>query len=81
MMLEPGVDFGGIAEPGIHFNFSSILGSGALAGSTFAIDRTFLARELGFSQVTPNSLDAVSDRDFLLETLGSLSILMMQLSR
>ena len=57
------------------------LGSGALAGSTFAIDRTFLARELGFSQVTPNSLDAVSDRDFLLETLASLSILMMHLSR
>ncbi len=57
------------------------LGSGALAGSTFAIDRTFLARELGFSQVTPNSIDAVSDRDFLLETLASLSIIMMHLSR
>ena len=57
------------------------LGSGALAGSTFAIDRELLARELGFSQVTPNSLDAVSDRDFLLETLSALSILMMHLSR
>ena len=57
------------------------LGSGALAGSTFPIDRAFLARELGFSQVTPNSIDAVSDRDFLLETLAALSILMMHLSR
>ena len=57
------------------------LGSGALAGSTFPIDRDFLARELGFSQVTPNSLDAVSDRDFLLETLAALAILMMHLSR
>ena len=57
------------------------LGSGALAGSAFPLDRAFLARELGFSQVTPNSLDAVSDRDFLLETLSALAILMMHLSR
>ena len=40
------------------------LGAGALAGSTFPLDREFMARELGFSQVSPNSLDAVSDRDF-----------------
>ncbi len=57
------------------------LGSGALAGSTFPIDREFLRRELGFSAVTPNSLDAVSDRDFILETLSALAILMMHLSR
>jgi argininosuccinate lyase len=57
------------------------LGSGALAGSTFALDREFLAQELGFSRVTPNSLDAVSDRDFLVETLAALAILMMHLSR
>ncbi len=57
------------------------LGAGALAGSTFPLDREFLARELGFSRVTPNSLDAVSDRDFLLECLAALSILMMHLSR
>ena len=57
------------------------LGSGALAGGTFAIDRDFLARRLGFSRVTPNSLDAVSDRDFLLECIAALSILMMHLSR
>lgn len=57
------------------------LGSGALAGGTFPIDRDFLARRLGFAGVTPNSLDAVSDRDFLLECLSALSILMMHLSR
>jgi len=57
------------------------LGSGALAGSTFPIDREFLRAELGFAGITPNSLDAVSDRDFLLETLSALSILMMHLSR
>ena len=57
------------------------LGAGALAGSTFPLDREFMARELGFSQVSPNSLDAVSDRDFLLECLAALSIIMMHLSR
>ncbi len=57
------------------------LGSGALAGSAFALDREFMAQELGFSAVTPNSLDAVSDRDFLLEALAGLSILMTHLSR
>ena len=57
------------------------LGSGALAGSTFPIDREFLRDELGFAAITPNSLDAVSDRDFLVETLSALSILMMHLSR
>ncbi len=57
------------------------LGAGALAGSAFPLDREFMARELGFSRVAPNSLDAVSDRDFLLECLAALSILMMHLSR
>ena len=57
------------------------LGSGALAGSAFALDREFMAAELGFAAVTANSLDAVSDRDFLLEALASLAILMMHLSR
>ena len=57
------------------------LGSGALAGSSFPLDREFMARELGFSSIAPNSLDAVSDRDFLLECLASLAILMMHLSR
>ena len=57
------------------------LGSGALAGAAFPIDRTVLAKDLGFSRITPNSLDAVSDRDFALEYLFALSALAMHLSR
>lgn len=57
------------------------LGSGALAGTTFPIDREFVANELGFDQVSRNSLDAVSDRDFAVEIASSASILMMHLSR
>ncbi len=57
------------------------LGSGALAGPNFSFDRKYTARMLGFRAVTENSLDAVSDRDFILETLGIVSILMMHLSR
>jgi len=57
------------------------LGSGALAGNSFSIDRITLARDLGFSKITANSLDAVSDRDFALEYLFALSTLAMHLSR
>ncbi len=57
------------------------LGAGALAGTTFPIDREFVARELGFSAVARNSLDAVSDRDFVVETLSNLAMIMMHLSR
>ena len=57
------------------------LGAGALAGSAYPVDRQFMARELGFAGVTPNSLDTVSDRDFLLEAMAALAILMMHLSR
>jgi len=57
------------------------LGSGALAGTAFPIDRKALAKDLGFSRITPNSLDAVSDRDFALEYLFALSALAMHLSR
>lgn len=57
------------------------LGSGALAGTTYPLDREFVAAELGFSAVTQNSLDGVSDRDFAIEFSGCLSILMMHLSR
>ena len=57
------------------------LGSGALAGSAFALDRPAMAQALGFGGITPNSLDAVSDRDYLLESLAALSVLMMHLSR
>jgi argininosuccinate lyase len=57
------------------------LGSGALAGTNYAVDREYIARLLGFPAVTQNSLDAVSDRDFVAESLGALSVIMMHLSR
>ena len=57
------------------------LGSGALAGTTFPLDREFVARELGFDDVSHNSLDAVSDRDFAIELAAVGSIVMMHLSR
>ncbi|MBI2340191.1 MAG: argininosuccinate lyase [Deltaproteobacteria bacterium] len=57
------------------------LGAGALAGSTFPVDREFVAKELGFGEVSRNSLDAVSDRDFAAEILFALSLLMAHLSR
>jgi len=57
------------------------LGAGALAGTTFPIDRQFVAAQLDFPEVTRNSLDSVSDRDFALEFLSASSILMMHLSR
>jgi argininosuccinate lyase len=57
------------------------LGSGALAGTTFPVDREGVAAELGFSRLYENSMDAVSDRDFLLEFLSAASIIMMHLSR
>ncbi len=57
------------------------LGAGALAGTTFPIDRHFVAEQLGFDRVYENSLDAVSDRDFILEFLSHASIIMMHLSR
>ncbi len=57
------------------------LGSGALAGVAYNIDREFLARELGFSQISQNSIDAVSDRDFVVEYEAAASLCMMHLSR
>ena len=57
------------------------MGSGALAGCSFAIDRVALAKDLGFSGITPNSLDAVSDRDFALDYLFALSGIATHLSR
>ena len=57
------------------------MGSGALAGNSFAIDRATIARELGFSKITTNSLDAVSDRDFALDYLFALSGIATHLSR
>ena len=57
------------------------LGSAALAGTTFPIDRAFVAAELGFDEVCQNSLDAVSDRDFAIEFCAASSLLMTHLSR
>ena len=57
------------------------LGSGALAGVTYPTDRAFLAQELGFREISANSMDAVSDRDFLLDYLAAAATCMMHLSR
>ena len=57
------------------------MGSGALAGCSFAVDRMAIARDLGFSRITPNSLDAVSDRDFALDYLFALAGIATHLSR
>lgn len=57
------------------------LGSGALASTTYPIDRDFVRERLGFARITDNSLDGVSDRDYCVELCSALSILMMHLSR
>jgi argininosuccinate lyase len=57
------------------------LGSGALAGTPYPLDRESVARELGFSRISQNSMDAVSDRDFVIEYEAAASITMMHLSR
>jgi len=59
----------------------SPLGCGALAGTTFPIDRTLTAAELGFARIYANSLDGVSDRDFAIEFLSAASLIMVHLSR
>ena len=59
----------------------SPLGAGALAGAGYPLDRDAVARELGFDGVTANSMDAVSDRDFVVETLAAVAIGMVHLSR
>lgn len=57
------------------------LGSGALAGTTFPIDRVYVAKLLGFPRISKNSMDAVSDRDFLIEFVAAAAILFVHLSR
>ena len=57
------------------------LGSCALAGTTYPIDREFVKEQLGFAEITQNSIDGVSDRDFVLEFAFDLSLIMMHLSR
>ena len=60
---------------------TSPLGSGALAGTTYPLDREWTAKALGFAAATTNSIDGVSDMDYLIELLSALSIIMMHLSR
>ena len=57
------------------------LGSGALAGTTYPLDRAYTAKLLDFDQATLNSMDSVADRDYLIELLGAMSTIMMHLSR
>ena len=57
------------------------LGSGALAGTTYNIDREFVAKELGFSKISLNSMDAVSDRDFIIDFCSSAATCMVHISR
>ncbi|MCX8022954.1 MAG: argininosuccinate lyase [Syntrophorhabdaceae bacterium] len=57
------------------------LGSGAIAGSTIPLDREYVRRRLNFSRLSENSMDAISDRDFLIETVFSMAMIMMHLSR
>ena len=57
------------------------LGSGALAGTTYPLDRAYTAKLLDFDQATRNSMDSVADRDYLIELLGAMSTIMMHLSR
>ncbi|AFM25742.1 argininosuccinate lyase [Desulfomonile tiedjei] len=77
MMLRDFVRF----ESSWVWNHEMPLGSAALAGTTFPIDRVLVATMLGFSKVSANSMDAVSDRDFVLEFLFNASVVMMHLSR
>ena len=57
------------------------LGSCAMAGTSFAIDRKFVAKQLGFSKISENSIDAVSDRDFVIDSLYAIAMLFMHISR
>ena len=78
MMLRR--DDGRLADCAARMNYSP-LGSCALAGTTYPINRALVARRLGFSGITENSLDGVSDRDFGVELLSAISLVMMHLSR
>ncbi|HEY5585354.1 MAG TPA: argininosuccinate lyase [Ruminiclostridium sp.] len=73
-------DFGRLSDCYSRMNILP-LGSGALAGTTYPLDRYMVAKELGFDDITQNSLDGVSDRDFVIELASCLSIVMMHLSR
>src|SRR5688572_2888390 len=73
-------DRGRLADARRRLNVSP-LGAGALAGAGYPLDREETARELGFDGVTANSLDGVSDRDFVVEALGAVALGMVHLSR
>jgi len=73
-------DRGRLADSRRRTNVSP-LGAGALAGAGYPLDREATATELGFDGVTANSMDAVSDRDFVVETLGAVALGMVHLSR
>ncbi len=73
-------DLGRLSDALSRMNYSP-LGSGALAGTTYDLDRDYVAEALGFSGICENSLDGVSDRDFAIELCSCLSIIMMHLSR
>ena len=73
-------DRGRLADARGRLNISP-LGSGALAGAGYALDREVTARDLDFDGVSANSLDAVSDRDFVVETIGAIALGMVHLSR
>src|SRR5207244_9154119 len=73
-------DRGRLADTRRRANVSP-LGSGALAGAGYPLDREATARELGFDAVTANSIDAVSDRDFVVEFLAAAALGMVHLSR
>ncbi|MBL8964005.1 MAG: argininosuccinate lyase [Phycisphaeraceae bacterium] len=73
-------DDGRLADARVRLNRCP-LGSGALAGTAYPIDRAVLAADLGFDGPTDNSLDAVSDRDFVIETIGALAVVGVHLSR
>ncbi len=75
-----GRDLGRLADAGGRTDVSP-LGAGALAGSGFPLDRAALATELGFREASANSIDAVADRDFVVELLAACSLVMAHLSR
>ena len=73
-------DYDRLADLRKRMNVSP-LGAGALAGTTYPLDREMVARELGFDYATFNSMDSVSDRDYCIETAGNMSLIQMHLSR
>lgn len=73
-------DLGRLADSKERMNFSP-LGAGALAGSSLPLNRHMVAKQLGFNGIVENTLDAVSDRDFILEFFSAASIIMVHLSR